>query len=607
VSGHVFSEAERAGLLEEIPSGIAVLDRDLTIVDQNRAYTELFGDGRGRRCFEVSKGCSAPCSECPALSVFEDGSPRVVEQKGTDRHGHAVHFLAQFSPLRRPGRTLYVATIVTDLTATRRLQREYQTLFERVPCYVAVLNRDYRVVKANERFREVFGEPRGEHCYKLFKARAEPCADCPMEKTFADGRSHSSRHEGVTREGAPTHYAVSTAPLLRSDGTVRHVIEMALDLTETHELEQELVRAQVLRQSLVENALDAIVVLDHQQRVLLMNPAAEELWGIRRDALVGRRPPREMVPAALRGVLAGKVERRLLHESSIVRPDGEAVPARIAAVALVAAGRREGTALIAQDQREVKQLERDKVEAVRLAAVGQTVAGLAHGIKNILSGIEGGMYVTSSGLRRGNADRIHKGWAMLERNIERISELTRSLLAFARGDRCKPQQIQPAEVIREVIDLYQDSAEQHGIRLVADLQEIEPAWMDPDGLHSCLANLISNAIDACLVSAKASCEITVRLLEKDATIVIESSDTGCGMDYEVKRKAFTSFFSTKGAGGTGLGLLLTHKIVQQHGGSITLTSTQGSGTTFTLRFPRARLPRPAEGDQEETDDRDDAD
>jgi signal transduction histidine kinase len=73
--------------------------------------------------------------------------------------------------------------------------------------------------------------------------------------------------------------------------------------------------------------------------------------------------------------------------------------------------------------------------------------------------------------------------------------------------------------------------------------------------------------------------------------VIEVSDTGCGMDYEVKQKAFTSFFTTKGTGGTGLGLLVTRKIVQQHGGAITLTSSEGSGTTFRLTFPRARLPR----------------
>ncbi len=94
-----------------------------------------------------------------------------------------------------------MAAITTDLTTTKRLQREYQTLFEKVPCYVAVLNRDRRVVKANEMFRRTFGEPRGEFCYKLFKHRRTECEDCPAAKTFADGGSYTSRHVGPARDG----------------------------------------------------------------------------------------------------------------------------------------------------------------------------------------------------------------------------------------------------------------------------------------------------------------------------------------------------------------------------------------------------------------------
>jgi len=592
----LWTSRERAALLEEVPSGIAVIDRGFRIVDQNRAYAEMFGDGRGQHCYAMAKGLGSPCPACPAAAVFGDGLARVMEQTASDRHGHEVHYLAQLTPVRTPeGNVEFLATVLSDLTATRRLQREYQTLFEKVPCYVAVLNRNYRVVKANEKFREVFGEPMGEHCYRLFKDRAEPCGDCPMEKTFADGRSHSSRHEGVARDGAPTHYAVCTAPLLQSDGSISHVIEMALDLTQTHHLEQELTRAHMLRRVVIESSLDAILVLDPEERIVLMNRAAETLWGVQRDSLVGQPPPEGMLPPTLRPVIAGKQERQLVHEAMITAAQGVQAPVRVAGVSLVAQGKREGTALIVQDLREIKQLEQDVIEAERLAAVGQTVAGLAHGIKNILSGIEGGLYVTSSGLRRGNQDRVRQGWEMLERNIGRISGLARSLLAFARGDRCKPQPIRPAEVVAEAVALYADSAEQHGIELVSEVSgEVAEAWMDPEGLHSCLANLISNAIDACLVSSNPSRRVVVRLFEEGETIVIETRDSGCGMDYEVKQKAFTSFFSTKGTGGTGLGLLLTRKIVQQHGGSIALTSNQGEGTTFRLSFPRRRLPRPTQ-------------
>ncbi|MBW1810503.1 MAG: sensor histidine kinase [Deltaproteobacteria bacterium] len=80
--------------------------------------------------------------------------------------------------------------------------------------------------------------------------------------------------------------------------------------------------------------------------------------------------------------------------------------------------------------------------------------------------------------------------------------------------------------------------------------------------------------------------------ETDATLVFEVADTGCGMDYQIKGKVFTTFFTTKGLGGTGLGLMVTRKIVQEHGGRITADSTPGKGSVFRIEFPHSRLPQP---------------
>ncbi|MGD8397082.1 MAG: ATP-binding protein, partial [Candidatus Eiseniibacteriota bacterium] len=317
---------------------------------------------------------------------------------------------------------------------------------------------------------------------------------------------------------------------------------------------------------------------------------------------------------------------------TVVNLAGETIPVRLAAVALcderatseTAAGRL-GTAVIAQDLRTIKQLEHDKLEAERLAAVGQTVAGLAHGIKNILTGLEGGMYVTSTGLARADHGRIERGFGMLERNMGRIGSLARDLLAFSRGDRPHPDLVDPAAILREVVELFAENAGQHGIRIVTEITgRFAPASLDAEGIHSCLANLVSNAIDACLVSDRVPaaiaeteapdqlptngsdresaasghrrCTITARLVEVDETLVYEIADTGCGMDYEIKQKVFTSFFTTKSTGGTGLGLLTTRKIVQQHGGTIDFESTPGEGTTFRIRFQRRRLPVPEDNE-----------
>jgi PAS domain S-box-containing protein len=586
--------SERTRLFDHVPSGIAVIDRTLTIVDHNTAFSEIFGERCGATCHQATKGRSAPCDNCPAIAVFADGKRRVVEGQGTDRHGRDVHYLVSVVPIQHDGEgPEYVAAITTDLTDTKRLQQEYQTLFEKVPCFVAVINRKHRVVKANEAFRVMFGEPTGEACYRLYKRRHTPCPDCPVDRTFSDGRSHTSGQIGVSRDGLSTPYLVFTAPLLEDDTRVTHVIEMALDMTDSQDLREQLSRANVMRLALVENSPDATMVFDKKGRCLLVNRAAEEILGRKSHELIGRRDWDGVLPMEAQRVLSGRRKRLLNLESTLGTAKGERIPVRVTGVTLRLDDEFIGSAVVAQDLREIKRLEQEKVDAERLAAVGETVAGLAHGIKNILTGLQGGMYVASLGMQRSDVSRIKEGWDMLTRNMRRISDLTKSLLAFSRGEPLECRFVSPAEVVRDVVALYRDSAAEHGIRLSADVDDsVKQAYMDAEGLHGCLTNLVSNALDACLMSDQPGCAISMRLFEENDAIVFEVVDTGCGMDYEVKQKVFTSFFTTKASGGTGLGLLLTRKLVQQHGGTIDFVSEHERGTTFRLEFPRDRLPRP---------------
>ena len=132
-----------------------------------------------------------------------------------------------------------------------------------------------------------------------------------------------------------------------------------------------------------------------------------------------------------------------------------------------------------------------------------------------------------------------------------------------------------------------------GIELVANFADgIAPIAVDAEEIHTCLANLLSNAMDACATSDKVHRRITLSTWEEEGTVVFEVKDNGCGMDYEVKQKVFTNFFTTKASDkGTGIGLLTTRKIVQEHGGTVSFTSTEGSGSEFRISLQRSRLPK----------------
>jgi PAS domain S-box-containing protein len=484
-------------------------------------------------------------------------------------------------------------------------------LFDLVPSAIAVIDREYEVVEANRTFEEQFGEWRGRHCYEVYKGLQRRCARCQAAGAFQDGKPCTYAEAGVDRHGHPTHYVVHVAPVVQEDGTIPFLVEMSTDVTRQRQLDDELSRAHVLNKALIEASGDAILALDVEGRVTLCNPAASALLGWEARDLVGRPPPEGLVPAEHAQALRRGEPLCVVPDLLAPRKDGSAVPVGFCGVPLSSGGELIGSAAFFHDLREVKQLEREKLSAERLAAVGQTVAGLAHGVKNILTGLEGGLYLMRSGLDRAQAERMREGFDMLSRNIGRVTTFVRTLLDFSRGRAPAVRLVDPVAVVEEAVALFRESAERHGVTVRAQIVEpVERAPFDAEGMHTALSNLITNAIDACQASERSGREVRVTVREEpDAypfrvpppvpptAVVFEVRDDGMGMEYEVQQKVFTNFFTTKGEGGTGLGLLLTRKIVQEHGGTVTVASEPGAGTTVRLVFPRRRLPRLCGGER----------
>ncbi|MBI5601991.1 MAG: response regulator [Deltaproteobacteria bacterium] len=238
---------------------------------------------------------------------------------------------------------------------------------------------------------------------------------------------------------------------------------------------------------------------------------------------------------------------------------------------------------------ELVQMQKELLRAERLAATGQTVAGLAHAIKNILSGLKGGRFMVNKGFELQEMKYLKDGWDMVERNIEKISGLTRDLLNFCRDREPEREPVNPNNLIREVYDLYQAQSKQQGVHLTLDLDEkIGTVDLDPRGIQEVMTNLVGNAIDACTLGEEAveNPEVCIRsCLVPENKVLLEVSDNGMGMDQEIQKKLFTIFFSTKGSRGTGLGLLLSHKIAQEHQGEIKVQSEPRKGSVFQVILP----------------------
>ena len=240
-------------------------------------------------------------------------------------------------------------------------------------------------------------------------------------------------------------------------------------------------------------------------------------------------------------------------------------------------------------EKMVEEKTRLLIDAERMAAVGETVSGLSHAIKNIAGGLKGGAFVLDKGITLDNKTYLLQGWEMLKGNVDRIRNLSLNLLNYGKAATMQFELCDPNQPAREVSELMAPQMKSKGILMLTELAtDLKPICFDPENIHRALLNLVTNALDACL--EKSACpdkkEVRLQTVKSEGWgVEYRVSDNCGGMDVEVKDKIFRTFFSTKGAHGSGIGLMLTGKIVKQHNGVIEVDSQPGRGSQFRIRLP----------------------
>ena len=245
-------------------------------------------------------------------------------------------------------------------------------------------------------------------------------------------------------------------------------------------------------------------------------------------------------------------------------------------------------------QERISMKRRIRAYTENLETLVDEILGLSHTIKAIAGGLEGGSFVLEKGIELDHKEYVHQGWEMLRTSVERIKDLSLGFLNYTKPSLLDCQLCDPNKPAKEVFEIVKSRAEQHGIHLTLELaQNLEFLFLDPEGIHRSLLNLVTNAIDAL---------IDEDTIEKRKEVVLKTEkvpgwgveylvlDNGCGIEEEAKENIFQSFFTTKGTTGTGVGLMLTKKIIDAHSGMVEFESTKGAGTKFIIRLPQTRDP-----------------
>ncbi len=450
-------------------------------------------------------------------------------------------------------------------------------LFNELPGYVSAQDRHFRVVAANRAFRAEFGGRVGDCCYKVYKGRNEKCDVCPVELTFQDGQRRSSEEIVRLKDGREVCVIVHTAPIRNNEGEIIAVVEAAIDITRAKQLQQKY-------RTLFDVTPSYITVQDRDLKISAINRWFEqdfgegvgrfcyEVYKHRKEPCIDCAVAKTFQDGQIRQseevVTSREGKRRNVrcYTAPIRDPNGEIV----------------SVMEMSADITDLRQLQS------RLTSLGMLVGSVSHGIKGLLSGIDGGIYLMESGFKKDNKKRVDQGWDMLKRNIERIRSMVLNVLYYAKDREVFWRSIDVKKMVSTVEEILSNRANQVSVALKTET-EAGVFDGDQDAIQSLLINLLENSLDACRVDKKKPAhQVSLSAYFENEHIVFEIVDNGIGMDQETKEKAFSLFFSSKGAEGTGLGLFIAHKIINSHHGTIDIESKLGEGSRFIVKLPRQR-------------------
>ncbi len=486
-----------------------------------------------------------------------------------------------------------------DQQQLQQAMEEWEKTFDAIKDIITIQDADMHIVRANKAGREIRGGRYkslvGRHCYTLLFGLRKPCKGCPVAATARDGLPHSKlmRYRGID-----SRFEVSCAPILDEQGKVQRLVHVARDVSDLVRAENE--RARLM--TAIDQASECVCITDGQGHIQYVNPAFMKKLGKKTEELHGEllcrvadweesESTRAMREAVLLGIGWSGHLRRLGANETMLEEKVSVSPVRDKE------GRLINFVAISRDISREVALEGRLHQAMKMEAIGTLAGGIAHDFNNILSAVLG--YAEMVNLQLSPDDPVKQDVSQIIAAGNRAAELVNQILTFShKGE----EDLRPAKlqfVVKEALKLLRSSLPTT-IELRQNIDSsCSSVLADPTRIHQVLMNLCTNAKQA-MGEHGGILQVTLQELNQESVgspnlppsieqgrwLDLMVSDTGGGMEPNIREKIFDPFFTTKEKGeGTGLGLSVVHGIVKSHGGEIIVQSQPGKGSTFHIYLP----------------------
>lgn len=483
-------------------------------------------------------------------------------------------------------------------------------LFDSLSFPTLILNPDRTVLAANKRFLKQFkvqlSDIVGEICENIFaencNLRKLSCSDddCPIKKVLSNKKSYSIVHKRTIGDAEYWEERVFS-PIFNENNTVQYIIESLRDITEIKSLEKKYSGVRKLIDKVVQSSVSAIIAANRKGEIILMNRAAEKLFGY---SVIGANeinieefyPPgvARDIMKKLRDPDLGGRGKLPLTQVKILSKEKDEIPVELTAVIIYEGEEEAATAAIFNDLREkievqkkLEEAESQLFQSEKLASLGRLSAGVAHEINNPLTSIL--LYGNMMKEKLEEDHPLTPNLSYILEDAERCQEIVKNLLAYSRQTRPSKDTFYLNNLVGESLRLIRDQKLFMNVEIVKELDDYQILVnADKNQLCQVLINLIINATDA----MEGGGTLTLRTYRdrKINKAYIEVTDTGCGIPEEHQLSVFDPFFTTKEVGkGTGLGLSMAYGILEENHGKISIKESGPEGTTILLELPEEQV------------------
>jgi len=509
----------------------------------------------------------------------------------------------------------------------KRTEYKYQDLIENASDLIFTLNTHGQFVFINRRLSVLAGYLREAWKDRNFLDMMLPEDRASAEINFRNtlkGKSRIFEMRIRSQTGKILYLSTNINPIF-DRGEVVGCVGIARDVTQRKKLEQEITELKNFNESIIQSIGSGLMTVDLERRITSFNQAAEEALGWRAYEVIGRYldeifsaeesqrlltsnsrefPAAENAPAASDFAASDKktpdTNGLPNREMELKRQDGKSVHVGFSVTPRIDnRNQRVGTIISFRDISLIKQMQAEVLRMDRLASLGVLASGIAHEIRNPLAGIKTVAQTLEEDLEPGDGKREYV--ARIIRQVNRMDDLLKTLFSYARPKSPMPTKCRLQEIVNEVRPLMEQRFDRNGIALIEDYApEAPPMCVDFQQIQQVFINLFLNAIDAMPAGGSLTVRtrpalMTLKRVERRSQLYPQPNphalysqvcvtDTGEGISRENLQAIFDPFFTTKPQG-SGLGLSIVYRIIEEHHGDIQVESEVGKGTTFTLLLP----------------------